>query len=120
MSDLNMNVKKVPRVTFLFSVAQAINLTAAVVSVTIAALVGAKLAPSNGLATLPYGIQFLFVLLLTYPVSMLMERKGRVLGFRLGAVMLVISGVLGYIAVSLSNYYLLIVSHAFLGAYVAL
>lgn len=50
---------------------------------------------------------------------MLMERKGRLLGFRLGAVMLIISGVLGYIAVSLSNYYLLIASHAFLGAYVA-
>lgn len=58
MSDSTVNLNKIPRTTFLFTVAQAINLTAAVVSVTIAALVGAKLAPSNGLATLPYGVNF--------------------------------------------------------------
>jgi len=47
--------------------------------------VGVSLAPSVSLATLPMSVQFLAVMLTTFPASMLMKRVGRRTGFALGA-----------------------------------
>ena len=59
---------RLPARTWLYFTAQSINLTTAVMAVTIAALVGAVVAPQPWMATLPYGGQFLVVMLATlYP-----------------------------------------------------
>lgn len=108
-----------PRHTFLYFAAQSINLTTAVMSVTMAAIVGAALAPAASLATVPYGFQFLFVMLATYPVSRLMARIGRKKAFMLGAVPLLLSGVSGFWAVENHSFYGLVISHAALGTYIA-
>src|SRR5690606_21040917 len=63
--------------TYLYFLAQSINLTAAVMSVAMAAIVGATLTPSLWLSTVPYGVQFLFMMLMTVPASRLMQRIGR-------------------------------------------
>jgi biotin transporter BioY len=55
--------------TYLYFLAQSINLTTAVMSVAMAAIVGASLTPSLWLSTVPYGFQFLFVMLMTVPAS---------------------------------------------------
>jgi predicted MFS family arabinose efflux permease len=110
---------RLPWTTYLLTLCQAINLTAAVISVTIAALVGAKLAPSAALATVPYGAQFAAVMVCTYPAAMLMRVIGRRAGFAVGAVSLMISGAIGYQAVRSDSFELLIVAHAFLGGYVS-
>lgn len=47
-----------PRRTYLYFAAQSINLTTAVMSVTMAAIVGATLAPEARFSTVPYGFQF--------------------------------------------------------------
>lgn len=63
------NQGKLPGMTYLLALCQAINLTAAVVSVTIAALAGDMLAPNHAWATVPYGVQFAAVAVFTYPAA---------------------------------------------------
>jgi MFS family permease len=108
-----------PRRTYLYFAAQSINLTTAVMSVTMAAIVGSALAPEASWATVPYGVQFLFLLLATYPVSWLMSRVGRKRAFRWGALPLVVSGASGFWAVEHQHFAVLVASHAALGVYIA-
>jgi predicted MFS family arabinose efflux permease len=110
---------RLPGRTYLYFTAQSINLTAAVMSVTMAAMVGSALAPAAQWSTLPYGAQFLFLMLATYPASNLMGRIGRKKAFMLGALPLALSGVSGYLAVEYRHFTLLMISHAALGIYVA-
>ncbi len=108
-----------PRRTYLYFAAQSINLTTAVMSVTMAAIVGSILAPAITLSTVPYGFQFLFLLMATYPASWLMNRLGRKRCFLLGTIPLALSGVVGYWGVQENSFFLLIISHSSLGVYIA-
>lgn len=108
-----------PRRTYLFFTAQSINLTTAVMSVTMAAIVGAALAPAATWSTVPYGFQFLCMMLATYPVSGLMSRIGRKRAFMLGSIPLAVSGITGYLAVLYQHFPTLVVSHSVLGIYIA-
>ncbi|EMR45413.1 MFS transporter [Pseudomonas putida] len=108
-----------PRRTYLYFTAQSINLTTAVMSVTMAAIVGAALAPDAAWSTVPYGFQFLCLMLATYPVSRLMSRIGRKKAFMLGAIPLALSGVSGFLAVEHQNFPTLVLSHSALGVYIA-
>ncbi|RMN95349.1 hypothetical protein ALQ50_02157 [Pseudomonas coronafaciens pv. coronafaciens] len=108
-----------PKHTYLYFAAQSINLTTAVMSVTMAAIVGSALAPDARFSTVPYGFQFLFLMLATYPVSRLMSRIGRKKAFMLGAIPLVISGITGFWAVDHQHFPMLVVSHSALGVYIA-
>ncbi|ROR98899.1 putative MFS family arabinose efflux permease [Sinobacterium caligoides] len=110
---------QLPKYIYLYVLCQSINLTAAVISVAIAAIVGYAIAPDSSLATLPYGAQFLFLLLATYPISILMEKKGRKIAFYIGAIFLFLSGLIGFIAASNKSFMLLITAHAFLGVFSA-
>ncbi|CAM5206981.1 Major facilitator superfamily MFS_1 OS=Castellaniella defragrans (strain DSM / CCUG 39792 /65Phen) OX=1437824 GN=BN940_08051 PE=4 SV=1 [Castellaniella denitrificans] len=110
---------KLPFATYLYFLAQSINLTTAVMSVAMAAIVGASLTPSLWLSTVPYGFQFLFVMLMTVPASRLMKRIGRKPAFLLAALPLALSGAAGYLAVDRGSFALLIVAHALLGTYIA-
>lgn len=108
-----------PRRTYLYFTAQSINLTTAVMSVTMAAIVGAALAPAATWSTVPYGFQFLCLMLATYPVSRLMGRIGRKKAFMLGSIPLALSGVSGYLAVQYQHFPTLVLSHSALGVYIA-
>ncbi len=110
---------KLPFGTYLYFLAQSINLTTAVMSVAMAAIVGASLTPSLWLSTVPYGFQFLFVMLMTVPASRLMQRIGRKPAFLLATMPLALAGIAGYAAIERSSFGLLIVSHALLGTYIA-
>lgn len=108
-----------PRRTYLYFTAQSINLTTAVMSVTMAAIVGAALAPAATWSTVPYGFQFLCLMLATYPVSRLMSRIGRKRAFMLGSIPLAVSGISGYLAVQYQHFPTLVISHSALGIYIA-
>lgn len=105
--------------TWLYFGAQSINLTTAVMSVAMAAIVGAEIAGNDTLATLPYGVQFLTLMLATYPASRLMSRLGRRRGFMIGNVFLAAAGALGYLAVQGESFMLLAIAHGALGIYIA-
>lgn len=111
--------KALPKFVYLYFLCQSINLTAAVISVAVAATVGSIIAPNINWATIPYGTQFLFLLLCTYPAALIMNKKGRQFGFVIGAVLLALSGIFGYIAINNNNFILLIIAHACLGGFTA-
>ena len=112
-------MSKLPRRTYLYFAAQSINLTTAVMSVTMSAIVGYALAPIAILSTVPYGFQFLFVMLATYPASKLMSKIGRKKSFILGSLPLALSGCIGFFAVEKQNFLMLVISHSALGLYIS-
>jgi MFS family permease len=114
-----MNQQKLPASTYLLTLAQTINLTMAVLSVSMSALVGLKLAPNTSLGTIPYGLQFAAVMLCTYIASMIMQKKGRAFVFYIACLFLFAAGICGYFAVSLQHFSLLCVAHILLGVYIA-
>jgi hypothetical protein len=78
-----MALNQLPKYVYYLLIAQAFNLIAAVLSVTVSAIVGLKLAPTQALATVHYGLQFLAMLLTTFVFSFLMKRWGAMLYFSL-------------------------------------
>jgi len=110
---------RLPFRTYLYFLAQSVNLTTAVMSVTMAALVGATLAPEPWMSTIPYGFQFLFVMIMTYPASRLMSIIGRKKSFLLATIPLAASGVAGFLAVERGLFLLLVAAHSLLGVYIA-
>ncbi|MGR6872001.1 MFS transporter [Pseudomonas sp. HK3] len=113
------SIQPLPKFVYLYFLCQSINLTAAVISVAVAATVGGIIAPDMTYATIPYGTQFLVLLLCTYPAAIIMNNKGRKFGFIIGAVFLALAGVIGYIGINNNDFILLIISHACLGAFTA-
>lgn len=114
-----MSLNQLPKYVYYLLIAQAINLIAAVLSVTVSAIVGLKLAPSQGLATIPYGMQFFAMLLTTFLFSTLMKKMGRHIIFQCGIIFLFFAGILGYLSLQTSNFYLLCVSHFMLGLFIS-
>ncbi|MFV5262700.1 MFS transporter [Acinetobacter courvalinii] len=114
-----MILNQLPRYVYYLLVAQAFNLIAAVLSVTVSAIVGLKLAPTQALATIPYGLQFLAMLLTTFIFSFLMKQLGRHVVFQFGCICLFFAGVLGYLALQREQFDLLCLSHFSLGLFIS-
>ncbi|WP_201583418.1 MFS transporter [Psychrobacter jeotgali] len=110
---------KLPNHVYFLLIGQSINLTTAVLSVTVAALVGLSLAPSVGYATIPYGLQFLAILLSTVLFSKLMEKFGRYRIFKAGILFLFLSGVIGFLSLTHKNFLYLCISHFLLGLFIS-
>lgn len=79
-------------------------------------LAGALLAPSEAFATLPASIQVLSGLFTAAPISILMGRFGRKVGFSIAAGFVLIGGLLGAYAMSIGSFWLLCAGHVPLGA----
>lgn len=72
---------------FLLFASESCTRTASVIMLTVMALLGRQLAPTPDLATLPLALVPVATLLTTVPAARLMRRRGRRLGFSLGAVL---------------------------------
>ena len=108
------NIKQQSLVYF-YSIAQALALTVAVISVSISAIVGKALAPSASLATLPYGLQFSAIIFASYTASLLMKKFGRSPIFLTGALVLGIGGFIGFLSIKEQSFLLNNLSHFCLG-----
>ena len=80
------------------------------------ALVGQRLTPSAALATMPIALAPVATMLMTGPAARLMQRRGRRLGFALGAGLGVFGGVMGCIAVYREDFLLLCLGGLGIGA----
>lgn len=116
--DMQIN-NKLPSHVYFLLIGQSINLTTAVLSVTVAALVGLSLAPSIGYATIPYGLQFLAILLSTVVFSKLMKTFGRYRIFNAGIGFLFLSGIIGFLSLINQNFLYLCISHFLLGLFIS-
>lgn len=108
---------KLPYYAYIYFFCQSINLITAVIAVAVSAVVGNMLAPDPLYATVPYGMQFFFLLIGTYPASALMQKYGRKIGFVLGSFLLCLAGVTGYVALVEKSFLLLILTHGLIGLF---
>jgi MFS family permease len=98
---------------------QALFQTVSVMVITMAGVVGWKLAPDKTLATLPIAMMMVAAALTMIPASLLMQRYGRKAGFLLGAALGVLAGVLAASAIWLENFALFVVANMLVGCYQA-
>lgn len=113
------NNNKLSNHVYFLLIGQSINLTTAVLSVTVAALVGLSLAPTVSYATIPYGLQFLAILVSTVVFSKLMARFGRYRIFNAGIGFLFLSGIIGFLSLIENNFLYLCLSHFLLGLFIS-
>ncbi|TQF69729.1 MFS transporter [Pseudoalteromonas luteoviolacea] len=100
---------------FLLSCCQGLMTTGNILLVTISALVGKMLSPTASMTTLPIATQMLGLLLTTVPASLVMAKTGRKLGFSLGNIIGTLGALIGFIALSQSQFYLFCVATFMIG-----
>ncbi len=101
----------------ILSVCQALAVSCLAVSAVVSPLIGASIAPTPTLATVPMSLQFVGMLITTVPASLFMGRFGRRVGFSVGSVVGLIAGITSGIAVYDSNFYLFCAGSLLLGSY---
>ena len=107
------------RTLIVLTMAQCFGHTAAPILVLLGGIVGAQIAPSADLATLPIAVQILGIASAAIPASLLMSRFGRRAGF-LGATALGISAaLLAALAVSRLSFMLFVLAAYCIGVYIA-
>ena len=114
-----MSVKNYRFNIFMLTMAQGLYLVSGVTFIMFAGLVGQMLADNKLLATLPIAVMTIGTASSTVPMSMLMRRIGRRLGFLIGASAGVVSGSLGAYAITQSNFALFCVAALIMGIYQA-
>ncbi|QIO06981.1 MFS transporter [Acinetobacter shaoyimingii] len=112
-------MRTLPNYIYFLLIGQGINLITAVLSVTVAAIVGLSLAPESSYATIPYGLQFFAILISTIIFSNLMKKFGRYFVFIIGIFFLFASGISGFLAITQSQFVLLCLSHFLLGLFIS-
>lgn len=92
-------------------------LSAIVMSMAIAGIIGAQLASDPGLATLPIAAMVVGVAVASLPAALLMRRIGRRAGFLFGAVIGVVASLLCAWALHERSFVLFVLGHFLLGSY---
>ena len=101
-----MPVKKYRFNIIMLATAQGLYLVSGVTFIMFAGLVGQMLAENKLLATLPIAVMTIGTASSTIPMSMLMKRIGRRMGFLIGATAGVSAGALGAYAITQSSFVL--------------
>ena len=102
-------------IAFLF-LCEAFSRTGSIVVLSSMALVGRELAPHAALATLPLALAPVTTMLVTVPAARLMQRRGRKVGFALGAVLGMVGSLVGCAALFNEHFALLCVGAVGIGA----
>ncbi|MBK51991.1 MAG: MFS transporter [Gammaproteobacteria bacterium] len=99
--------------------AQCFGHTAAPILVLLGGIVGAQIAPSADLATLPIAVQILGIASAAIPASLFMSRFGRRLGFLGSTALAIVAALLAAFAVSRHSFSLFALSSFSIGVYIA-
>ena len=101
----------------ILALSQALMLSAIVLSMALAAILGAMLAPDKGLATLPVAAMVIGTAIASLPAAMLMRRAGRRPGFLIGALLGVGGSLQSALALYQSDFAAFVIGHFLLGSY---
>ncbi|MEE4251296.1 MAG: MFS transporter [Alcanivoracaceae bacterium] len=97
---------------------QTLYMVASITVMTLSGVVGLRLSPDPGLATLPIAMMMLGALLSTLPASLFMKRVGRQTGFITGAALGgVAGGVLAFVAIAQQSFALFCIGNLLIGLY---
>lgn len=110
---------KARRNAVILAMAQALYGAAVTAVVVTAGLVGSQLAPSASWATLPMSMMIIGTAATTFPISLMMRRTGRRLGFVLCALIGAIGAALGTVAIFLRSFELFLAGSFLVGVYQA-
>ena len=105
------------RNVLILALSQALMLSAIVLSMTLAAILGAMLAPDKGLATLPVAAMVIGTAIASLPAALLMRRAGRRPGFLVGALLGIGGSLLSAWALYRSDFAVFVIGHFLLGSY---
>jgi predicted MFS family arabinose efflux permease len=101
----------------ILALSQALMLSAIVLAMTLAAILGGMLAPDKGLATLPVAAMVIGTAIASLPAAMLMRRHGRRPGFLIGALLGIGGSLLCAFALHRGSFAVFVVGHVLLGSY---
>lgn len=101
----------------ILALSQALMLSAIVLSMALAAIIGAMLAPDKALATLPVAAMVIGTAVASLPAAMLMRRVGRRPGFLIGALLGIGGSLLCAFALHESAFATFVIGHFLLGSY---
>jgi MFS family permease len=83
-SETERSRRRTRQNVLLLAACQTLYMTGTSTVIATTAVAGGSLAPTHGLATLPYSLQFLVITATINPGSLLMQRIGRRVGFLIG------------------------------------
>jgi MFS family permease len=110
---------KARRNAVILAIAQALYGAALTAVVVTAGLVGAQLAPSASWATLPMSMTIVGTALTTLPISLMMRRTGRRMGFVVCALVGAVGSLVGVVAIFQRSFELFLVGCFLVGVYQA-
>jgi MFS family permease len=102
--------------TVLLAISLALGSSGAPIVVFVGGIIGAEIAPSLALATLPMSLMVVGIALAIIPATLLMRRVGRRRGYMLGAAIGILASLLAAYAISLSSFTLFCTATLLLGA----
>ena len=105
------------RNVLILALSQALMLSAIVLSMALAAILGSMLAPDKGLATLPLAAMVIGTALASLPAARLMRRVGRRPGFLIGALLGIVGSLVCAFALHQSLFVPFVIGHLLLGGY---
>jgi predicted MFS family arabinose efflux permease len=107
------------RTLIVLTIAQCFGHTAAPVLVLLGGIIGAKIAPSMDLATLPIAIQITGVASAAIPASYIMSKVGRKTGFLAGTALAIFAALLAAFAIYQESFTAFCVASFLIGNYIA-
>lgn len=107
------------RTLIVLTIAQCFGHTAAPILVLLGGIVGAQIAPTPDLATLPIAVQILGIASSAIPASMFMSRAGRKAGFLAGTALAIGAALLAAFAISRGSFMLFVLAGFLIGIYIA-
>lgn len=105
------------RNVILLAASQALMLSAIVLSMSLAAILGATLAPDKSLATLPVAAMVIGTAIASLPAALLMRRAGRRAGFLMGATLGVMGSALAGYGLWTGSFMMFCLGHLLVGSY---
>lgn len=96
---------------------QSLMLSAIVLAMTLAAILGAMLSADKGLATLPVAAMVIGTAVASLPAALLMRRAGRRPGFLIGALLGIVGSLLCALALYRSAFAVFVIGNFLLGSY---
>lgn len=107
------------RTLIVLTTAQCFGMTAAPILVLLGGIVGARIAPSADLATLPIAVQIIGIASAAIPASYLMSKVGRRAGFLSSTALAIVAALLAARAIYIESFVLLIGACFLIGNYIA-